>query len=341
MLSLFLGLLVSMFIVFLAVAKIMTLGGVILCLVLFFLICRLGLRLVRFCLWGPPPPRACAGRLGAACGRPQQARAYAHPVPPVPPRNPPPRVAPPRPASTSPHTWPLLAIGLVLFCGVALSIRMWEESRVALARAHAEMQTKPPRPVHRQEPVKVRAVRPNAPAENPVPVASGNPLWTTTVDGSGLSDKDARQKALEEACTKWREFLRDQLPPVDWMPTPEDVQRILPQDWQEETALEKDDPLLGPIKIFRVSLTVQVGARERDEIVKLDQHHRMEQRMLWLGKIFAGVLVLLVAVAGYIRLDEWSKGYYSGWLRLVAVGLIAAAGVGVWVLLQQRGLLIP
>jgi hypothetical protein len=238
-----------------------------------------------------------------------------------------------------------VALGLVFFCGVALCMRFAEEARVAEARAREERQyatgsRKSGRPV-RKETAKALPARPNAPAESPVPVASGNPLWTTTVEASGLSDKEARQNALVEACAKLREFLHEQHPPVDWMPMPEDVQKYLPQDWQEEKPLEKDDPVLGPFKVYRMSLTVQVGAHERDKIVELDQHHRMEQRMLWLGKIFAGVVVLLIAVAGYIRLDEWSKGYYSGWLRLVAAGLIVAAGVGVWLLFQQHGLPIP
>jgi hypothetical protein len=299
--------------------------GLLTSLVLFLVICKLGARLVRFCLWGPsPPPRAYAGRPGTPYGRPQHARVYAHPVPPVPPRPPQPRVAPPpRPGSSTSH-WPLLVVGLVFFCGVALWMRPSEEARVAEARAREERQY---------------ATGPRKPK---APEDSANPLWTTTVEGTGLSDKkEARQNALVEACAKFRDFLREQQPPVEWMPTPDDVQKRLQPDWHEEKALEKDDPVLGRFKVFQVSLTVQLGAEQCDKIVKLDQNHRMQQRMLWLGKIFAGVVVLLIAVAGYIRLDEWTKGYYSGWLGLVAAGLIIAAGVGVWLLFQQHGFPIP
>ena len=35
---------------------------------------------------------------------------------------------------------------------------------------------------------------------------------------------------------------------------------------------------------------------------------------------------MLGAVAGYVRLDEWTKGYYTGRLRLAAVVLIGLAG---------------
>jgi len=41
------------------------------------------------------------------------------------------------------------------------------------------------------------------------------------------------------------------------------------------------------------------------------------------------VTVLLGAVAGYVRLDEWTKGYYTGRLFLAAVAVVVAAGAGV------------
>jgi len=51
--------------------------------------------------------------------------------------------------------------------------------------------------------------------------------------------------------------------------------------------------------------------------------------MLLLGKILASLLVLLSAVVGYVRLDEWTKGFYTGWLRLAA-GVFAVVAAGLW-----------
>jgi hypothetical protein len=48
------------------------------------------------------------------------------------------------------------------------------------------------------------------------------------------------------------------------------------------------------------------------------------------------VLLVLVALFGaaaaYFRLDEATKGYYTGWLRVGALGLVALIGAGVWLL---------
>jgi hypothetical protein len=42
---------------------------------------------------------------------------------------------------------------------------------------------------------------------------------------------------------------------------------------------------------------------------------------------------LLTAVAGYVKVDELTKGYYGGLLKLLAVGLVAGVGAAVWFLL--------
>ena len=55
----------------------------------------------------------------------------------------------------------------------------------------------------------------------------------------------------------------------------------------------------------------------------------MGQRLGWLARVVAGLVALLAAVAGYIRLEEWSKGYYTGWLKLAAA---VAVAVGLFLL---------
>ena len=53
---------------------------------------------------------------------------------------------------------------------------------------------------------------------------------------------------------------------------------------------------------------------------------------MWLlGKIMAGLVLLLATISTYVRLDDYSKGYYSGWLRFASI--VAAAGVGLLLLL--------
>jgi hypothetical protein len=46
--------------------------------------------------------------------------------------------------------------------------------------------------------------------------------------------------------------------------------------------------------------------------------------------VLAVLVLILAAVAGYIRADEWTRGYYTGRLRVLAVGAVAAGAAAVW-----------
>ena len=60
-----------------------------------------------------------------------------------------------------------------------------------------------------------------------------------------------------------------------------------------------------------------------------------EKRMVFLVKVLVGIVALLVTICGYIRLDEWSKGYYTKWLKLGAIVCIAAVTTLLWSLLRH------
>ena len=60
-----------------------------------------------------------------------------------------------------------------------------------------------------------------------------------------------------------------------------------------------------------------------------------EKRMVFLVKFLVGIVAVLLIICGYIRLDEWSKGYCKHWLKLVAIGGIAVVTVVLWSLLRH------
>ena len=64
-------------------------------------------------------------------------------------------------------------------------------------------------------------------------------------------------------------------------------------------------------------------------IAEDERNTHIKERMGILAAIIAGVTVLLGCVAGYVRLDEATKGYYSGRLRLAAVVVLILAGCGI------------
>src|SRR5262249_56683635 len=87
----------------------------------------------------------------------------------------------------------------------------------------------------------------------------------------------------------------------------------------------------------RAGRGVEVTQKDYAAIVKAGEQAReearrtiVEHRQWWLAKILLGVVVFLGALSGYIRLEDATKGYYTGWLRLGLVGVLCAVGAGLW-----------
>jgi hypothetical protein len=71
----------------------------------------------------------------------------------------------------------------------------------------------------------------------------------------------------------------------------------------------------------------------RAQIVDQYRSEMVMHRLLTLGGGLGFVLVCLAALAGYIRADEATKGYYTNRLRLLAAASIGAAGTAFYFLL--------
>jgi hypothetical protein len=254
----------------------------------------------------------------------------------------------PRPCRPLP-SWSLLAIGLVFFCLVALAFRVKDE--MFASRPHSI----PPKAVKKSRgPIRREMVPANPqPAPRPARVAededqlvrltpplsdrvgppgargrSGNDvLGSWDVVGQDPEQvEDARQDALGKARNKVISYLLNRQPPIHWQPPDDFIQKKLVKV-EKEAVREEAEPI-G--RYHEVTMHVEVTVKDLDEILRLDQQDRRGKQMLWLGEILAGVVALLLAIAGYIRLDEWTRGYYTGWLRLAALLLLGAIGASAW-----------
>jgi hypothetical protein len=66
--------------------------------------------------------------------------------------------------------------------------------------------------------------------------------------------------------------------------------------------------------------------------LETQRERHAEKRMLVAARILGCLVALFAVVAGYIRLDEFTKGFYTGWLRLAGGVLLTVVGVGLWCL---------
>lgn len=179
----------------------------------------------------------------------------------------------------------------------------------------------------------LRAGNVNPPANIPVRAVKGNKATTTgqaapwTVIGLGQSREDAEQDALEKARQKVIDFVYEQMPRVKWMPSATYVREHLVKELHNVD--DKELPELG--KVRQINLVVQVTPEDQRDIIGHDRQYRTEERMLTMAKILGTIVALLAAVAAYIRLDEYGKGYYTSWLRMAGISVAAASVAGlVW-----------
>jgi hypothetical protein len=180
--------------------------------------------------------------------------------------------------------------------------------------------------------------------------------WSKAVVGRWMDTQDlALESALESARDEVQSYLNAQQPPFVWVPNTVQVReyllRDLPRDEVNAEGVElrreqcnghwvlvEEKNLHDPLVLMRrVYLKVSVSAKERDDLRHFDEQVRkdlrqtlVQHRQLWLGKILLGLVAILGALAGYFRLDEATKGYYTGWLRLGVLGVTGAVGMMLW-----------
>jgi hypothetical protein len=193
----------------------------------------------------------------------------------------------------------------------------------------AELPATPPPPVSPSAPsvVPVKpSATPSAPAVVPAKPSTSDslPRWTVHADGN---PDYARETALERAQQKVIVYLQQRHPRIEWVPDQEYIDQHLVKDRRN-----RPSPDIEGEKVEHRELDVAITPEDDRDILQQDSQYRMDQRLLWVGAGLAGLVVLFGAIAGYIRLDEWSKGYYTWWLRFGALGFLGVAGAGLMLL---------
>jgi hypothetical protein len=159
--------------------------------------------------------------------------------------------------------------------------------------------------------------------------------WHATVEGRGMTPEEAKAVALIKA----REALLDFVHKHSY-----DVQHLPPDDFiiselSEISAPEviQDDDNLVNVGKYLVRLDLNVTSEKFHKIldydgqVKMAEHEQLVQgRLFFLGKVLLGIIALLSCMVCYARLEEITKGYYTAWLRLGAVGILCVVGAGLW-----------
>jgi hypothetical protein len=130
--------------------------------------------------------------------------------------------------------------------------------------------------------------------------------------------EDAAKKAQDDALNRAQAAVVRHLR-LNWSPGAEQLVQagmVRLEGAPAERKTDKGDVILARA---RVEITPQSRARVED----LARQHRSQLRHFLLARVFAGLVVLFVVVAGYLRLEDLTRGYYTRLLRLVALAVLA------------------
>jgi hypothetical protein len=140
-------------------------------------------------------------------------------------------------------------------------------------------------------------------------------LYTWDTKGKfRFTKEDAWESALENAQCEVTHLLGLTAPPPR-----EVIKEKLVKAWDEDPKLIDGQELVCLNLHLALTRGTFIELSEADRAARVT--HRMEGAARGLGILVAA----LAAVAGYIRLDELTKGYYTGRLRALAVLLVAVA----------------
>ncbi|HLW65366.1 MAG TPA: hypothetical protein VKS79_08615 [Gemmataceae bacterium] len=161
------------------------------------------------------------------------------------------------------------------------------------------------------------------------PVEKGTFIWKASVAG-GFHTKieDAKKDALLAASRKFADYLEDKHPEIAWTPSPEFVDKYLVKGSHEETRTPEtvaDSPLL-----YQIRLDVELNADNQKEVEKAAREYHIQTRLFTLFRWVGSLILLLGGIAGFIRVDDWKKGYLTLPLRAIVIVLVAAGIFLLW-----------
>ncbi len=168
---------------------------------------------------------------------------------------------------------------------------------------------------------------PRAPRRAAAEVESGSWLHLEA-KGWGVDEKQSRDGVARKVRAQIDDYLQEQAPGLEWLPSRKFVREHLVKG--PPRRLEGEDTTIDGTPMKCWEWTVEVNAQDWRAILHQDREIRAERRMILLGKILAGLVALLAVIAAYIRLDDGTRGYYTGRLRLAAGAVLALVGAGLW-----------
>jgi len=219
----------------------------------------------------------------------------------------------------------ILALGLLVLVVALLRVEK-RESRAAGAAV----------PTKTKQAAAPALAQAGQPAQAAVPgkaKPSGDPRYPSFEIGADAEWRESKQRAVDDAVAELHvdltNYLRGQR--LEWEPTEAYVRDlVLKHTTVQPQAFNSNDG--EKHWKYKCAGTVEITPALRADLVYHDREFRARDRMGLLARVLAAAVAVLVAVTGSLRLDEATKGYYTGWLRVAALSFLGCAALALLLL---------
>src|SRR5262249_4326533 len=135
----------------------------------------------------------------------------------------------------------------------------------------------------------------------------------------------ARKDALLKAAGQVAGYMKDRFPGFRYQPTPK---FLTDHRMVDEAAPDSEviDILPDKPTMHKQKGTIELRDYHPAQLLKQGRRERSVDRFRQGGRAPGGIVGALLALIGYVRLDDWTKGYFSLALKFTALTL-AVAGI--------------
>jgi hypothetical protein len=168
--------------------------------------------------------------------------------------------------------------------------------------------------------------RPSLPATAQVQAPNAH----VEIDGYGETALGAETVAQERAQQKVEEELSERFAATGWQPPADKVKTRYLLEKGVIRSVKTERVKVDGAERWRAIYHVEINNSYLSTLKEIAREQRMIERHFLLARVLAAVVVVLLAVFGYLRLEDATRGYYTRALRLGAVGLVVLAGLGLW-----------
>ncbi len=154
------------------------------------------------------------------------------------------------------------------------------------------------------------------------------------VEGFGETAPAARNRALVHGQERVEKLLHERFREANWTP-PEEL--LTPEVLARYGVLEeqgKPEPAkgLGDEKAMVSRYKVQLTDSYLQKVQSVAREQRVEDRHKLLFRVLGGLVVLLLVVTSYLRLEDMTRGYATTILRAAAIALVALTCGALWLI---------